>query len=318
MTGTEDTPPSRAPFDLPVEQQAAVWQKLFEALPVAALIHGPDGNLVSFSDGALELLGYSREEMQALKPFGWVDPGMMRGAAGRLEAILYDGRLTFDSGIVRKDGSKRPTEVTSQRVDTPLGPAIVSAIRDVNEREQARRQLVHMAYHDPLTGLWNRSAFEERLGAAIADVRRHGDVLALAYLDLDHFKPVNDEHGHETGDEVLIEIGRRIEAAVREQDVVARLGGDEFVVILPRIGSSLSLRPLAERLLATIRRPVMACGAECVVDASIGFSVFDPETDDARSLLVKADVAMYAAKSDPDHSWLVWTSALSDPGASDA
>lgn len=317
MPDTDDTA-TRPIFDLPAEQQAETWQALFEALPVPALIHGADGDLVAFSQGALDMLGYTRDEMHDLKPFGWVDPNMMRGAAGRLETILYDGLLTFESGIVRKDGSKRPTEVISLRVDTPLGPAILSVIRDVSEREEARRQLVHLAYHDSLTGLWNRTAFEERLRLAIADVRRHGDTLALAYLDLDRFKPINDEFGHETGDQVLVAVGARIEAVVREQDVVARLGGDEFVVILPRLSSSSELGSIAERLLASIRSPISACGVDCVIDASIGFAVFDPEVDDARSLVVKADAAMYAAKSDPEHSWCIWSPALAHPETSDS
>ncbi len=310
MSEADDIELSRPPRDLPAEQQAETWRAVFEALPIPALVHGPDGDLSAFSAGALELLGYSKEEMRALKPFGWVDPAMMRGAAGRLETILYDGILVFESAVVRKDGTTVPTEVHSQRVDTPLGPAILSVIRDVSEREGVREQLVHLAYHDSLTGLWNRVAFEDHLRVAIADVRRHGDVLALAYLDLDRFKPINDQYGHHTGDEVLATVGRRIQAVVRTQDFVARLGGDEFVILLARIDSESELGPLAERLLDNLRVPIRACGVDCVIAASIGFAVFDPQTDDARSIVVKADAAMYAAKSDPDHAWCVWSPAL--------
>ncbi|MDZ4170273.1 MAG: sensor domain-containing diguanylate cyclase [Coriobacteriia bacterium] len=296
--------------ELTPEQRVEMWHALFDASPDPVLVHGPDGELSYYSSGALSALGYTDEEMRALKPFGWVDPDSIRGAAGRLEAILHDGGLDFDSGLLRKDGTVLPTRVRARRVETPLGPAILSVIHDMRELEAARSRLVHLAYHDSLTGLPNRPAFEDRLRIAIAGVHRHHDVLALAYLDLDKFKPINDAHGHETGDQVLIEVGRRIQSLIREQDLVARLGGDEFVVVLPRLQSREELGPLAERLHDAICAPMTVCGADCVVDASIGFAIFDPEEDDARSVVVKADLAMYAAKSDPEHRWRIWSPDL--------
>lgn len=296
--------------DLTPDQQVEMWHALFGALPDTVLIHGPDGDLAYFSSGALDALGYTDEEMRALKPFGWVDPKSIRGAAGRLETILYDGELTFDSGLLRKDGSVVPTRVIARKVETPIGPAIVSVIHDTSELNIAQSQLVHLAFHDSLTGLMNRPAFEERLKVAIADVRRHDDMLALAYLDLDQFKPVNDTYGHETGDQVLTVVGQRIQSIVREQDVVARLGGDEFVILLPRLRSQDELGPFAERLLDEICAPIEACGADCMVDASIGFAIFDPAVDDARSVVVNADLAMYAAKADPERRWCVWEPTL--------
>ncbi|TLM92032.1 MAG: diguanylate cyclase, partial [Actinobacteria bacterium] len=234
----------------------------------------------------------------------------MRGAAGRLEAILHDGELSFESAARRRNGQQFPTEVSTKRVDSPGGPLIVAIIRDISDSKAAQAQLTHLAFHDGLTGLSNRAAFDERLRIATADARRHGDLLGLAYLDLDRFKPVNDQFGHETGDAVLIAVSQRLFASVREQDVVARLGGDEFVVLLPRLHSVDELDCVAERLLSEVRRPIEACGNDCVVDASIGFAVYDPEHDDPRSLVVKADVAMYAAKRDPEHPWLLWNDSM--------
>jgi diguanylate cyclase (GGDEF)-like protein/PAS domain S-box-containing protein len=316
MSNPNDNPLPDEPLleDLTPEQHAELARGLIRTIPAAVVVHGPDGALLEVSDGACELLGYDRDELFSLKPFGWVQPEHMRGAAGRLEAILHDGALEFDSGVVRKDGRTRPTRVSARRLDTPRGPAVISVITDITDRTEAQKRLVFLAYHDSLTGLSNRAAFDERLRIEMSNARRHGDLLALAYLDLDHFKPLNDRYGHETGDGVLIAVAERLVSSVREQDFVARLGGDEFVILLPRLRSVDELPVLADRILDRIREPVNSCGAECRITASIGFSVLEAG-DDARSLVVKADVAMYAAKQNPEHQWLVWSESLTPPEA---
>lgn len=297
------------------EQQAALLRTLIDSALDAIIAHEPDGSIVFFSRGACELLGYSPEQMQALPPFGWVAPDAMRGGPGRLEAILHDGQLIFESRSVTADGRQIPTEVAASRVDSEFGPLIVAVIRDTTDRIEAESHMAFLAYHDTLTGLSNRTAFEERLRIAIADARRHGDLLVLAYIDLDRFKPVNDLYGHAAGDMVLVELAKRLMLTVREQDTVARLGGDEFVILFQRVESVDEVEGIASRILKVIREPVSVCGADCDIDASIGFAVFDPDTDDARSLVVKADQAMYAAKHDATTHWRIWDSSLasSDP-----
>lgn len=292
------------------EEQLALLRLVVDSVPDAIIVHDTGGHIAFFNDGACALLGFSREELQRLRPFGWISPEFSSGGAGRLERLLREGRLGFDSSARRKDGSDTPTDVLARRLDTPDGPLIVSVIRDVSERVQARRELEFLAYHDTLTGLSNRTAFEERLRVAIADTRRHGDILGLAYLDLDKFKPVNDEYGHEAGDAVLVTLSGRLVTAVREEDMVARMGGDEFVILLPRMASSAEFEPLAERLLDTIHWPISVGEALVEVTATIGFALFDHERDDARSLVVKADVAMYMAKRDPSRPWLQWSTEM--------
>jgi diguanylate cyclase (GGDEF)-like protein len=248
--------------------------------------------------------------MFTLGPFGWVAPHMDRGGAGRIERILAGEALTFESSVVRQDGSLVPTEVSARRAETADGPVIVSVIRDTSERAEAEAQMVYLAFHDPLTGLSNRAALERRLADAIADARRYNDILAVSYIDLDRFKPINDSYGHETGDSVLITLGRRLVSGVRVQDLVSRIGGDEFVVVLPRLNGAQELELIAERLLAEIRQPVALRNATCTIDASIGFALFDTANDDARSIIVKADVAMYAAKRDSANPWRIWDESM--------
>ncbi len=290
-----------------LEKRLSLLEFVVDSVPDAIIVHDLTGAIVFFSEGARTLLGYSNDEMWALKSFGWIAPDAMQGAAWRLELIRRDGQLGFSSQSIRRDGSIVPTDVVARRVSSPDGVLIVSVIRDISERVRTERRLEFLAYHDALTGLSNRAAFEMRLHAAIADARRHGDILGLAYIDLDEFKPVNDEFGHQTGDAVLVEVGSRLAGSVREQDLVARIGGDEFVVLLPRMTSSAEFEQVADRILDVVRQPINASTACCSITATIGFSLFDQESDDERTFVLKADIAMYLAKRDVDHPWLQWT-----------
>jgi len=295
---------------LPFEEQSAVLRTIVDALPDAIIVHRLDGRMLFFSRGACEMLGYSQQEMLALGPLGWVAPEATEGAEERLQSILDDGRLDFESVARCGNGSTVPTEVTARRVETEDGPVVVSVIRDISERKRAEARLVYLAFHDALTGLSNRAALDERLRVALAESKRHRDMLGLAYIDLDHFKPVNDAHGHEVGDKVLTTIATRLLACIREQDLVSRIGGDEFVVLLPRLKSRGELNQVAKRLLTEIQKPISEGKARIKVTASIGFAVYDSALDDPRSLVVKADIAMYAAKHDPERPWRVWDPSM--------
>jgi diguanylate cyclase (GGDEF)-like protein/PAS domain S-box-containing protein len=294
-------------------EQAAFFCTLVDSALDAIIAHRADGTIVWANQGASELLGYDSAELMLLPPYAWVAPGQMPGAPRRIETILRSGHLTFDSQSKRKDGSIVETEVSTRRVDTALGPVVIAVIRDVSEWMESKRALERLAYHDGLTGLANRAYFDERLAASIADATRFGDILGLAYLDLDEFKPVNDRYGHDVGDAVLVEVGRRLKAQTRIQDTVARIGGDEFVLLLPRMTSPDELENVAKRLVDEIQAPIQALGYTVNITASVGLARFDNAHDDARTLLVKADVAMYAAKKDPAHPWLLYYSGMPVP-----
>ena len=296
--------------NLAFKEQSAVLRTIVDALPDAIIVHHLDGRMLFFSRGACAMLGYSQREMLALGPLGWVAPEATEGAEERMQAILDEGQLDFESVARCGNGTSVPTEVSARRVITEDGPVVVSVIRDISERKKAEARLVYLAFHDALTGLSNRAALDERLRVALAESRRHHDMLGLAYIDLDHFKPVNDAHGHEVGDKVLTTIATRLLACIRQQDLVSRIGGDEFVIVLPRLKSRGELNHVAKRLLAEIRKPISEGKAHIKVTASIGFSVYDSALDDPRSLVVKADIAMYAAKHDPDKPWRVWEPSM--------
>lgn len=171
------------------------------------------------------------------------------------------------------------------------------ALHEVTESRLTAEQLSHKASYDSLTGLPNRSLFHERLGQEISRSRRHGKPLSVFFLDLDRFKEVNDTLGHETGDELLKEVARRLQGAVREYDVVARLAGDEFTVILPELDPPEDAIPVAERIVDALSEPMELSGHELRTTTSIGICFYPDDGETPEELVKNADDAMYQAKA---------------------
>ncbi|HEY1609494.1 MAG TPA: EAL domain-containing protein, partial [Paraburkholderia sp.] len=163
------------------------------------------------------------------------------------------------------------------------------------ERERARARIHQLAYHDTLTGLPNRTMLEAQAAKLLEDTRREGGTLALAFIDLDRFKRVNDTRGHAIGDELLCETGRRFRSVLREGDLLGRHAGDEFVAILPRCSVE-EARCVAERLIAVIAQPIVLPGALLHASASVGIAMFPFDGFDVETLLQRADIAMYHSK----------------------
>ncbi len=174
--------------------------------------------------------------------------------------------------------------------------AILLIFRDISERKQAQKRLEHMAHHDALTGLPNRTLFFDRLNQTFYHARRYEQIFALLFIDLDRFKFVNDSLGHDVGDLLLQETATRLTELVRSCDTIARMGGDEFTIILSRINEPDNARMVAEKIIASLGRPFHLAGHVCSIGASIGISVFPTDGDCTDILIKKADTAMYGAK----------------------
>jgi diguanylate cyclase (GGDEF)-like protein len=172
------------------------------------------------------------------------------------------------------------------------------------------RQLRHLALHDPVCGLPNRIYFSERLERAIAEVRDGGLTAAVFYIDLDHFKDVNDTLGHHIGDELILNVTRRLSEIMREDDLVARLGGDEFAIIMSCASDSYSLQAIAERILTTICAPFIVSGHGINIGASLGIAVIDSSTGDARDILRYTDMALYRAKNEGRNRACIYDAAM--------
>ena len=175
--------------------------------------------------------------------------------------------------------------------------ALLSISRDVTERRKIEERLRHLAQFDALTDLPNRALVFDRLGQALMLARRHQRPLALLFIDLDEFKPINDTYGHAEGDAVLIEVGRRLRASVRSSDTVGRVGGDEFIVVLQEVDGEAAALAVAAKIRQALVEPIARSGRTHRVDASIGVALHPDHGDDADTLANRADSAMYAAKA---------------------
>src|SRR4051812_14891030 len=191
--------------------------------------------------------------------------------------------------------------------------------RDVTEIALARERIATLAYSDPLTGLANRTSLGPSLEQAVQRTRRRGSKLAVIFIDLDGFKPINDLHGHDAGDALLVEVAKRLRAHLRASDLLARLGGDEFLVILEEVTELAPVEVVAKKLLGEMRRAFDLPGAQVRVTASIGISVFPDDAADGATLMKHADSAMYAAKQAGKDCLAFFTSgpAANEPGSAE-
>jgi diguanylate cyclase (GGDEF)-like protein len=185
-----------------------------------------------------------------------------------------------------------------------------SRLREHKIKLEHARRVEYLAYHDGLTGLPNRSMFNKLLTQSISEAHRYGRLLAVAFLDLDHFKQINDTLGHDAGDQLLRDVANRLKLCVRESDIVARLGGDEFVVLLPELSDLTDAAVIAENILSTIAKPFTLIGQEFRVTASIGISAYPLDGLDEHTLTKNADVAMYKAKSAGKNAFQFYSKSL--------
>ncbi|QDF95583.1 hypothetical protein CJ010_02975 [Azoarcus sp. DD4] len=190
------------------------------------------------------------------------------------------------------------TEVTTSGIYNAAGEfiGILGVSRDISERKAAEARISYLAHHDTLTNLPNRTLFADRLEHALTQAERDGSDLALMFLDLDHFKPINDSFGHAVGDLLLKEAAHRMQACLRAVDTVARIGGDEFVVLLPAVGSEDDALLVAEKIRHALDQPFAIAGQTLEISSSIGVAMYPAHGSDAVGLARNADIAMYFAK----------------------
>ncbi len=197
--------------------------------------------------------------------------------------------------IEMKDGRILERRSQPHRIGTDISGRLWS-FRDVTERRRAQARLEHLAFHDPLTGLPNRALFGDRLQQAIMCAHRERKKLALLYIDLDHFKAINDRFGHAAGDRVLLDAVRRMRASLRASDTLCRLGGDEFLLLLPSLEGRAGAEVVARKILASLSGPVMIDDFWPHISCSIGVALYPDDAQDAEHLIHKADAAMYLSK----------------------
>jgi len=202
----------------------------------------------------------------------------------------------FEWQFKRMDGTLFDAEVSLNVTSIDDEIIILAIIRDITQRKQVEARLVRQANFDTLTGLPNRILSMDRLAEAIKRAHRNNTSVAVLFIDVDHFKTVNDSLGHSVGDEMIVEIARRLKTCVREGDTIARFGGDEFMIVLNDLVNNISAEPVLEKILSSMNAPFFLAGQEFFLSASIGISGYPEDGDDALVLLRNADAAMYKAK----------------------
>ena len=198
--------------------------------------------------------------------------------------------------LLCKDGREIPVDISLTHVETENGVLVTAMIQDISEQKQALEKIARQANFDPVTDLPNRFLAMDRLSQTILESKRDKNMTAILFLDLDHFKKINDSLGHEVGDQVLVEAAIRLQASVRKGDTVARLGGDEFLVILGRLKKSADVRPVIKNILSKFKSPFSFDGRNLVMTTSIGIAIYPDDGLRNIDLLRNADTAMYHAK----------------------
>lgn len=283
-----------------LEKSRQQMRDLVENMPVILHAYDQEGRILAWNRRAEEVSGFTKEEVMGDNA---VLPRLFPDTDYR-EQLLHECRAGgasyqhFIRPLVSKQCYEHQVAWYNISKQVPIaGWANWGIGLDMTEQLVAQKELEHMATHDELTGLPNRALLRDRLGHALTDVQRNNRRGALLLLDLDHFKMVNDSHGHPVGDQLLREIGRRLSACLKSTDTLARLGGDEFVVLLERIERAEEAGLVAERLLNNlVNKPFFLFGNEIRVRTSIGITVFPDDDVRLDELMKNVDLALYAAK----------------------
>ncbi|MDT0495813.1 EAL domain-containing protein [Algiphilus sp. W345] len=290
-------------------------QSILDSLPFSIIATNTDGIILTANPAAERMLGYSRQELIGQSVLMIHDARELESRAtvlahqtGRIIAPNFQVIVAAGSQdaaderewtYVCKDDRHVPVNlaITAMRDDSGTVNGFLKVAYDITERKRAEAFINHLAHHDALTDLPNRTMLLGRLEKAIRQSQHHGGPLAVLMIDLDHFKQVNDLLGHPVGDQLLLNIANRLQSRVRDADTVARLGGDEFVLVLTEIDEGNKFLATVERIMKAISEPMSIDGHELVITPSIGGCVFPTDGTDATTLLKYADTAMYCAKS---------------------
>lgn len=290
------------------QKLTAERDRFFEVSQTLHVVLDSEGSIRWVSPASMRILGRPPEDFVGTKV--WEHLELDEESAQR-EVLprLRSGASDLELRLRHKDGSPRWTLWNA--APDPLGQLVFAAGLDISERRKAEHQIEHLAYHDALTGLPNRHLFVDRLDTALTRARRTEESLAVLFVDLDHFKVINDSLGHTAGDALLRTVAQRLRSSLRTEDTVARLGGDEFTVLVSGLKDPNDLLRLAHKIHATIKVPVELASREITVSASIGAGLFPQDGETAEQLLRNADLAMYRAKELGRDRTQFYTAAMS-------
>lgn len=254
-----------------------------------------DGEILEVNAAYCRMSGYSQAELLTMRIPDLEGAEQSEETAAHIQKILEKGEDRFESRHRRKDGSEFHVEVSVQYQPIEKGRMVVF-IRDITERKQTEKQLRHLATHDALTNLPTLRLAKDRIEMAIRIGHRKSRLAGVMFIDLDGFKAVNDQHGHDVGDELLIEVAKRLRSCVRRSDTISRIGGDEFLAVLTELQRPDNAAQVAEKMQERIARPFVFKQKSITVGTSIGIALYPNHGADRERLIKAADQAMYQIK----------------------
>lgn len=294
------------------EQQLRIAAVAFESQE-SLIITDANGVILHINQAFADETGYTVEEVIGQ------NPSLFK--SGRHNAVFYremwetihrTGKWQGEVWDRRKNGEVYPKWLTITAVKNESGVVThyVGSHVDISGRKASEERIQYLAYHDPLTGLYNRFSLHETLTKALSWATRNKKQLALMLIDLDNFKTINDTLGHQIGDQLLVQVAQRLGTSVRQSDLVVRLGGDEFVILLPDIGSTTDAAHVADKVLSSVSEPYFINGQKLRTSPSIGICLYPDDAFNDQDLLKKADVAMYQAKSNGRGNYQFFTERM--------
>jgi diguanylate cyclase len=292
------------------------FHSLIESATDAIILADREGHIISWNRGAEFIFGYKEKEvlgekLQIIIPEKYRDAherGMNRYLSTQEPSVI--GKTVELQGL-RKGGTIFPLELSIATWKEKGTIFFSSIIRDISERKEAEKKINQMVYRDPLTGLPNRLLLNDRLNLALEQARENKQSLSVMFIDLDRFKYINDTLGHAIGDELLVEVAKRIQGCVGKQGTVSRQGGDEFLVLVPQTNSD-KVTKMASHILDLFRTSIVIKEHELFVTPSIGISVFPTDGRDAETLLKNADTAMYRVKEQGKNNFEFYTPEMNE------
>jgi len=294
------------------DEQLLLASRVFDSGSEGFIIADADRRIIKVNQAFTEISGYS--EPEALGH----NPSML--SSGRHDAAFYramweqvetHGSWQGEIWNRRKDGTVYPQWMLLRRTPAGSGKPVqyLASFSDISERKAAEENIWRLARYDPLTGLPNRAFLQERAARALERSRLGGEAMAVVFIDLDHFKNVNDSLGHRIGDRLLVEVATRFESALRENDTLARIGGDEFVMLLPATDARAAAQ-VVRRLVDLAERPFNVDSHELIITPSAGIAMYPFDGQDFDALATCADVAMYRAKDMGRNTFCFFTAQM--------
>jgi len=290
------------------------FRSIFEHAVAGMNTMDREGRLVEVNDAFCRFLGFSAEELRGLSVEDFTHPEDRSETREALREAAVGLRQVYsrEKRYIHKDGSTVWGHIFRAWVFDDEGQQThsIGLVQDITERKRASEELDYLVHHDALTLLPNRRQLNDRMNHALARAERSGSQLALLHLDLDRFKMINDSLGLECGDQVLMEIGGRLNSMIRTSDTLARLGGDEFVVLLEELYEVKKAAVVAQKILAEIAAPLSAGGQTLVLTASLGISLYPSDGGTLEDLLKNAEKAMYQAKEEGRNTYRFYTAEM--------